>query len=69
MASGTEMTDRSVRVEAIVALVQELTPEELRELADGLDTLVAASASRSRVAAAIRRVVESHRPILATLAK
>jgi hypothetical protein len=63
------MVAASTRVERIVSLVQELTPDERTELADRLDALKAAGDPRSRVTAAIRRVVNDHRDVLAALAK
>jgi hypothetical protein len=47
--------------------VEELTSDELNELADRLGALE--SDPRSRVAAAIRRVVTDHPQVLAALAK
>jgi hypothetical protein len=61
------MAATSTRVEHIVSLVEELTSDERNELADRLGALE--SDPRSRVAAAIRRVVTDHPQVLAALAK
>jgi hypothetical protein len=63
------MAAASTRVQRIVSLVEELTTDERMELADRLDTLESAGDPRSRVAAAIRRVVKDHPEVLAALAK
>jgi hypothetical protein len=63
------MAATSTRVQHIVSLVEELTTDERVELADRLDTLKSVGDARSRVAAAIRRVVKNHPEVLAALAK
>jgi len=65
------MTATSRRVEQIVSLVAELTPEERVELAERLEVLevVDDPGKRTRVADAIRRVVRDHPAVLSVLAK
>jgi hypothetical protein len=63
------MAATSTRVQHIVSLVEELTTDERVELADRLDALKSAGDPRTRVAAAIRRVVKDHPEVLAALAK
>jgi hypothetical protein len=65
----SRMAVASTRVERIVSLVEELTSDERNELADRLGGLESAGDPRSRVAAAIRRVVTDHPQVLAALAK
>jgi hypothetical protein len=64
------MGTATARVQQIVSLVAELTPEERLELADRLETVtLATDPKRARVAEAIRRVVHDHPTILTALAK
>jgi hypothetical protein len=62
------MTTPSARVDRIVALVHDLSVEELSELAARLEALGSGSDADSRLAAAIRRVVRDHSCVLAKLA-
>jgi hypothetical protein len=65
----------SARVERIVTLVSELTPDERVMLAERIEALEGASGRgpdperRARVANAIRRVVRDHPDVLTALAK
>ncbi|MBV9945860.1 MAG: hypothetical protein JOZ69_03330 [Myxococcales bacterium] len=70
-AHASVMTATSRRVEQIVSLVAELTPEERVELAERLEVLevVDDPGKRTRVADAIRRVVRDHPAVLSVLAK
>jgi hypothetical protein len=65
------MIATSQRVDRIVSLVAELTPEERVELTDRLDALELATdpGKRARVAEAIRRVVRDHPAVLSALGK
>lgn len=65
------MATTSHRVERIVSLVAELTPEERAELAEHMEVLELAAdpGKRARVAEAIRRVVWDHPTVLSALAK
>jgi hypothetical protein len=65
------MAATSTRVERIVSLVAELTPEERVELAQQVEALEGAAdpAKRARIAEAIRRVVHDHPTVLSALAK
>jgi hypothetical protein len=65
------MVAASSRVERIVSLVAELTPEERAELAQGIEVLEIAAdpTTRTRVSEAIRRVIRDHRSILEALSK
>jgi hypothetical protein len=69
LTHDSPMAAASTRVQRIVSLVEELTTDERMELADRLDALESAGDARSRVAAAIRRVVKDHPEVLAALAK
>lgn len=63
------MAATSPRVERIVSLVEELTTAERAELAERLDAANGNESGRSRIAAAVRRVVKDHPEVLAALAK
>jgi hypothetical protein len=63
------MTAASPRVERIVSLVEELTTDERVQLAERLNAGKAPDDARSRVAAAIRRVIQDHPDVLSALAK
>jgi hypothetical protein len=63
------MAATSPRVERIVSLLEELTTDEREELAERLDAAKTPETARSRVAAAVRRVVKDHREVLSALAK